>query len=466
MEGELMKGKTLMLAAVMALIVLCPVMAQLDAGKFDIGFYGSAKKLVGGNRDVDIVSPMLGIKLGYTVDPALTFTLNGGTGVTYPRDAKKSGLSRYISQFPNTPFKTSLIPVTFNFKGNFRPESRLNPYLTGGLGVLLWNLKSDDVSIFGDKKNALADLGVGVEWFLADFFGLDLSLHYQHILNHELDMSGYGDEQSGMIDARVGVNFYFGGNRDSDGDGILNRMDKCPKVAEDIDGFQDEDGCPDLDNDGDGIPDLKDKCPNQAEDIDGYQDEDGCPDLDNDGDGIFDAKDKCPNQAEDIDGFQDEDGCPDLDNDGDGIPDLRDKCPNQPETVNGFEDEDGCPDRKPEVVIQKDAPIVLEGVTFETASDKLTAGAKSELDKVVRTLGDYPQMMLEVRGYTDSQGGRLANVKLSQRRADAVKAFLAGRGVEAKRIQAKGFGPDNPVAPNTDAAGRAKNRRIEFIRAD
>ena len=461
-----MKGKTLMLAVVMALIVISPVMAQLDAGKVDIGFFGSTKKLVGGNRDVDIVSPMLGIKLGYTVDPALTLTLNGGTGVTYPRDANKSGLSQYTSKYPDTPFKTSLLPVTLNIKGNFRPDSRLNPYLTGGLGVLLWNLKSDDVSVFGDKKNALADLGVGVEWFLADFFGLDLSLHYQRILNHELDMSGYGDEQSGMIDARVGVNFYFGGNRDSDGDGILNRKDKCPKQAEDIDGFQDEDGCPDLDNDGDGIPDATDKCPNQAEDFDKYQDGDGCPDLDNDGDGIPDAKDKCPDQAEDLDKYQDEDGCPDMDNDGDGILDVKDKCPNQPETVNGFEDEDGCPDKKPEVVIQKNAPIVLEGVTFKTASDKLTAGAKSELDKVVQTLGDYPQMMLEVRGYTDSQGGRLANVKLSQRRADAVKAYLAGRGIEAKRIQAKGFGPDNPVAPNNDAAGRAKNRRIEFIRVD
>jgi outer membrane protein OmpA-like peptidoglycan-associated protein len=131
---------------------------------------------------------------------------------------------------------------------------------------------------------------------------------------------------------------------DRDGDGILDRDDKCPDVAEDKDGFQDDDGCPDPDNDGDGIPDLKDKCRDAAEDFDGFQDEDGCPDLDDDHDGIPDAEDKCRNEPEDIDGFQDEDGCPDPDNDGDGILDKVDLCPNAPEDFDGYKDGDGCPD--------------------------------------------------------------------------------------------------------------------------
>jgi OmpA-OmpF porin, OOP family len=134
--------------------------------------------------------------------------------------------------------------------------------------------------------------------------------------------------------------------------------------------------------------------------------------------------------------------------------------------VNGFEDEDGCPDKKPEVVIENNVPIILEGVTFETASATLTAGAKTVLDKVHQTLADYPEMVLEVRGYTDNQGGRAANVKLSQRRADSVKAYLTGKGIDATRIQTKGFGPDNPIAPNTTPEARLKNRRIEFIRLD
>ncbi|MBN1984083.1 MAG: right-handed parallel beta-helix repeat-containing protein [Chitinivibrionales bacterium] len=101
------------------------------------------------------------------------------------------------------------------------------------------------------------------------------------------------------------------------------------------------------DSDDDGIADDEDKCPDMAEDKDGFEDDDGCPDYDNDKDGISDGKDGCPDQAEDFDGFKDQDGCPDTDNDEDGILDTLDGCPNQPESVNGFKDDDGCPDEKP-----------------------------------------------------------------------------------------------------------------------
>jgi len=67
-------------------------------------------------------------------------------------------------------------------------------------------------------------------------------------------------------------------NKDGDNDGIPDMYDKCPQAPEDFDGFQDQDGCPDLDNDADGIPDAIDKCPNTPEDFDGYLDDDGCPD--------------------------------------------------------------------------------------------------------------------------------------------------------------------------------------------
>lgn len=132
---------------------------------------------------------------------------------------------------------------------------------------------------------------------------------------------------------------------DNDQDGVSDQNDKCPLEAEDKDGYEDEDGCIDPDDDKDGIKDVDDRCPKDAEDKDGFEDEDGCPDLDNDGDGIPDNYDtKCPNTPEDKDGFQDNDGCPELDNDGDGLPDDVDKCPNEPETINGFEETDGCPD--------------------------------------------------------------------------------------------------------------------------
>ena len=74
-----------------------------------------------------------------------------------------------------------------------------------------------------------------------------------------------------------------------------------------------------MDTDGDAIPDRVDTCPEAAEDIDTFQDADGCPDLDHDADGILDDVDSCPSTPEDVDGFEDRDGCPDLDNDKDGI---------------------------------------------------------------------------------------------------------------------------------------------------
>jgi hypothetical protein len=143
------------------------------------------------------------------------------------------------------------------------------------------------------------------------------------------------------------VNFgirYAPTGRDTDGDGIPDRDDKCPTLPEDKDGFEDADGCPDPDNDKDGIPDEKDRCRDAPEDFDGHQDADGCPDPDDDNDGVPDEQDKCRNEPEDRDGFQDSDGCPDPDNDKDGIPDTIDKCPNTPEDKDGFQDADGCPD--------------------------------------------------------------------------------------------------------------------------
>jgi hypothetical protein len=98
------------------------------------------------------------------------------------------------------------------------------------------------------------------------------------------------------------------------------------------------------DSDNDGVPDFNDQCPLHAEDLDGFQDEDGCPDPDNDEDGVPDSLDGRPLLMEDYDGFEDEDGVPDLDNDRDGIVDERDMCPDDPEDLDGFEDDDGCPD--------------------------------------------------------------------------------------------------------------------------
>jgi hypothetical protein len=158
---------------------------------------------------------------------------------------------------------------------------------------------------------------------------------------------------AGLIQGSVGVPkfravlgfSYAIESNDQDDDGIDDAGDQCPTDGEDVDGFEDADGCPELDNDNDIVTDDIDKCPENPEDIDGFQDGDGCPDDDNDKDGIQDLSDKCPEKAETLNGFEDEDGCPDIpDSDKDGVADPDDKCPNEAEDTDGFEDTDGCPD--------------------------------------------------------------------------------------------------------------------------
>jgi OOP family OmpA-OmpF porin len=252
---------------------------------------------------------------------------------------------------------------------------------------------------------------------------------------------------------------------------VVGEADKCPNEAEDKDGFQDEDGCPDPDNDGDGVADAQDKCPNEAEDKDGFQDEDGCPDPDNDNDGIADAQDKCPTEAEDKDGFQDEDGCPDPDNDGDGVPDAQDKCPTEPETKNGYQDEDGCPDEIPAKL--KQFTGVIQGINFRLGDSALQNTSNATLDKAVAVLKEFPDLKLEIQGHTDDQplkaGGKFAdNVALSQARAETVKAYFVAKGIDESRLIAKGYGDAQPVEDPKALKGgklnaaRAKNRRVEF----
>jgi outer membrane protein OmpA-like peptidoglycan-associated protein len=246
---------------------------------------------------------------------------------------------------------------------------------------------------------------------------------------------------------------------DKDGDGILDNVDKCPNDPEDKDGFEDDDGCPDPDNDKDGIPDVKDKCPLEPEDKDGFEDEDGCPDPDNDADGIADVNDKCPVEPEDKDGFEDEDGCPDPDNDKDGVLDKADKCPNEP----GPADNNGCPKKYEHIVVTQEKIELKQKIFFDTDKATIQPRSFSLLDEIASVLRARPTMTVRIEGHTDSRGTRAHNLKLSQARADSVRTHLVGLGIEQQRMESRGYGPDQPIETNKTAAGREKNRRVEFI---
>jgi len=242
---------------------------------------------------------------------------------------------------------------------------------------------------------------------------------------------------------------------DADGDGILDDVDECPEDPEDFDGFEDEDGCPDLDNDGDGIPDAVDKCPN----VPGIPELDGCPAEDRDGDGIPDHLDKCP----DTPGVAELQGCPILDTDGDGIPDHLDKCPD----VYGVPERDGCPYDRVQVTLAK--IVITDKVFFDLDKATIKEESFSLLDEVAATLKAHARIKkIEVQGHTDHKGKAAYNKDLSSRRAQSVVDYLVGKGVSADRLVSAGYGMEQPLVPLPDnkketEEGAEKNRRVEFV---
>jgi OOP family OmpA-OmpF porin len=229
---------------------------------------------------------------------------------------------------------------------------------------------------------------------------------------------------------------------DRDGDGIVDSLDACPDQA----GLAALQGCPD--RDGDGIADRDDKCP----DVAGLAKYQGCPIPDTDKDGINDEEDKCPN----VPGVARYQGCPIPDSDKDGINDEEDKCPNEAGPASNF----GCP--VIDVVVVEKVNKAAKNIFFATGSTKLLAKSYNSLKDVAQIMKDNPTYKIDVDGYTDITGSADKNQVLSENRANSVKEYLKGNGVDESRITATGHGINDPVADNKTSTGRAKNRRVEM----
>ena len=231
---------------------------------------------------------------------------------------------------------------------------------------------------------------------------------------------------------------------DTDGDGINDNDDKCPTIA----GLAKYNGCPIPDTDKDGINDEEDKCVTVAG-VARYQ---GCPIPDTDKDGINDEEDKCPTVA----GVARYEGCPVPDTDKDGINDEEDRCPN----LAGVAANNGCPEVKQEVV--KKINFAAKNILFQTGKAILLNPSYKQLDQVAAILKEDAGLKLNIEGHTDNVGKPEMNQALSQKRADAVKAYLLKKAVTEDRLTATGFGDTMPVADNKTVAGKAKNRRVEL----
>lgn len=247
------------------------------------------------------------------------------------------------------------------------------------------------------------------------------------------------------IGAKIPVYQNKAKDKDTDGDGILDKEDQCPDVA----GPVENNGCPWKDTDGDTILDKDDKCPEVA----GPVGNKGCPWADTDKDGVLDKDDNCPAVA----GPVENKGCPWPDTDGDGVLDKEDKCP----TVKGTAANKGCPEVTEAVI--KQLNDYSKSVLFDSSKATIKAESNAKLEEMVKVMNEYPGSNFRLEGHTDSTGDAAKNLQLSKDRAAAVKDYLIAKGISADRLSSEGFGITKPIATNKTVAGRAENRRVEII---
>ncbi len=351
------------------------------------------------------------------------------------------------------------------FNGKILSEtSALQPYLYGGGGYLWDNMEA------GVNFNA----GLGTKVPISPNTALFLEAGYIHGIDGQRhnaagQLESYHDN---LLKLTGIVEFAFGAAKDSDGDGVPDKRDKCPDTPP---GVQvDENGCP-LDRDGDGVPDYLDKCP----DTPGLARFDGCPDTD--GDGVPDHLDKCPDTPAGV--AVDQNGCP-LDKDGDGVPDYLDKCPDTPKGVqvdaNGCPlDSDGdgvpdyldkCPDTPKGVKVDANGcpaeeTLEIPAIYFDFDKAVLRPEAIADLDKLVGTLSQSKSYDVVVGGHTCDIGGEGYNMKLSERRAQAVVKYLLSKGISNTYVGSNYYGETKPAVPNSSIQNRKLNRRVEFEKA-
>jgi OOP family OmpA-OmpF porin len=324
---------------------------------------------------------------------------------------------------------TDLTRALVNLEHYFTTDSKLTPYAFVGMGGEWINKNIDNGKYH--STSMVADLGLGAKYPLTEKFNAFLEARALRSFN-------INDNHYGAI---AGINYEFGESKpkviDSDNDGINDSMDKCPNTPAGV--AVDTNGCA-VDSDNDGVADYLDKCPNTPKNV--KVDSNGCP-IDSDHDGVADYLDKCANTPKDV--KVDSNGCA-VDSDNDGVANYLDKCPNTPAGV--VVDKTGC------------AVTFNFNVQFKKNSAKLNTRYMNKVVTFAEFLKQNPAYKAQIQGYTDSEGPKLYNIKLSEKRAKAVYNALIKLGISADRLSYKGFGPANPIADNSTKAGREANRRV------
>ncbi len=261
--------------------------------------------------------------------------------------------------------------------------------------------------------------------------------------------------------------------KDTDGDGLSDREEvevyntDPNNVDTDGDGLSDGDEVhkyktsPRLwDSDGDGLNDGEEVLKYHTNPLN----------LDSDGDGLSDGDEVKTYHTDPLNRDTDGDTLTDgyevnvshtdplrADTDGDGLNDNVDDCP----LDAGPRDNHGCPQK-----ISVGSRLEIPSIEFGSGKAEILEKAGSALHHVDSLLRFYPSIRISIEAHTDASGDSTDNSKLSLERADAIRTWLIKNGIDANRLQVRGWGQTRPVATNTTPEGRARNRRVELLVID
>lgn len=273
-----------------------------------------------------------------------------------------------------------------------------------------------------DHLDAAVTNKQALEFFYQTNFGIVFKLNdYGHdnlVWQDNLSNQGQGQDiemdPNLIIDQKINEAF-----KDSDGDGVIDRLDKEPNSPK---GAVVYGNGVTVDIDKDGVPDFKDLCPTVYAET-----ENGCP-SDKDGDGVLDKDDECPN-------------------------------------IKGEKNNNGCPKTKKDEGAKIDMEKITslsERIFFNLDSFVIKESSISDLDEIADIMIEYPEKRFLIEGHTDLGGKRLYNLKLSVSRANVVLQYLIRKGVNPNNLKSVGFGYSKPKYDNKNDNLRTKNRRVDI----
>lgn len=451
------------------------------------------------------VNDMNDRKVGFGIEATGRYGLskNVSAGVVLNHEALKAG------QFPLNPpdFPVDYLSAsTTSFLAlvwlHLAPGKEFAPYVYGGAGITAYSLSDGAGNPFkgdGSESSSNFSIGIGFETFLEWNLSLSFDLGYR-FLSENTDRFASGTPD-GFSTVKIGAVMYFGSNDDDDddNDGVPNGRERelgLDPANRDTDG----DGLTDsdelnvyktdpaiADTDGDVLSDGDEVWKYRTDPTRADTDKDGLPDgdevtkyntdplkHDTDKDGLSDGEEVLSYKTDPLNPDTDNDGLTDsnelfgyktnpliADSDGGGVNDGEEVRRNS----NPLNPHDDLPEKPVEQLLPEIGEHIGRAkIAFESRRAVIRAESDSIMLNLLQFLTKHPLIEIEIRGYTDDRGSKRNNIQLSTERAAAVKAWLEQRGVERERMTIKGFGPENPVAPNTTEEGREANRRIEIVR--